>query len=135
MNNTNLLEYLYIKYDTDSADKLKKRWENYQQEKEERKQYAEAEAKTEYYQKQLVSQLSKYRISDPARWIHQAAALLDKREMVEIRHSLILRRQALRKQLDYNKEIADVAHKEIMDVVEQYPDYTAEILDMVNKYE
>lgn len=135
VNNTNLLEYLYIKYDTDSADKLKKRWENYQQEKEERKQYAEAEAKTEYYQKQLVSQLSKYRISDPARWIHQAAALLDKREMVEIRHSLILRRQALRKQLDYNKEIADVAHKEIMDVVEQYPDYTAEILDMVNKYE
>jgi len=57
VNNTNLLEYLYIKYDTDSANKLKKRWENYQQEKEERKQYAEAEAKTEYYQKQLVSQL------------------------------------------------------------------------------
>ena len=135
VNNTNLLEYLYIKYDTDSANKLKKRWENYQQEKEERKQYAEAEAKTEYYQKQLVSQLAKYRISDPSRWIHQTAALLDKREMVEIRHGLILRRQALRKQLDYNKEVADVAHKEIMDVVEQYPDYAAEILEMVNKYE
>lgn len=135
VNNTNLLEYLYIKYDTDSAEKLIKRWENYRQEKEERKQYAEAEAKTEYFQKQLSSQLSKYRISDPARWIHQTAALLDRREMVEIRHGLILRRQALRKQLDYNKEVADVAHKEIMDVVEQYPDYTAEILEMVNKYE
>lgn len=135
VNNTNLLEYLYIKYDTDSVSKLQKRWDNYQQEKEERKQYAEAEAKTEYYQKQLIAQLSKYRVSDPTRWIHQTAALLDKREMVEIRHGLILRRQALRKQLDYNKEIADTAHKEIMDVVEQYPDYTMEILEMVNKYE
>ena len=135
VNNTNLLEYLYMKYDTDSSARLKKRWDNYQQEKEERKQYAEAEAKTDYYQKQLVTQLSKYRISDPARWLNQPAALLDKREMVEIRHGLILRRQALRKQLDYNKEVADVAHKEIMDVVEQYPDYTAEILEMVNKYQ
>ena len=124
-----------MKYDTDSAARLKKRWDNYQQEKEERKQYAEAEAKTDFYQKQLVTQLSKYRISDPARWLNQPAALLDKREMVEIRHGLILRRQALRKQLDYNKEVADVAHKEIMDVVEQYPDYTAEILEMVNKYQ
>ena len=135
VNNTNLLDYLYIKYDTDSAAKLKRRFENYQQEKEERKQYAEAEAKTDYYQKQLIAQLSKYRISDPARWVNQSAALLDKREMVEIRHGLILRRQALRKQLDYNKEVADCAHKEIMEIVEQYPEYTQEILEMVNKYE
>lgn len=134
VNNTNLLDYLYIKYDTDSGAKLEKRWQLYQQEKEERKQYAEAEAKTEYYQKQLVSRLSRYHISDPGRWIHQSSALLDKREMVEIRHDLILRRQALRKQMDYNRDIAEHTHKEIMEIVELYPDYAKEILDMVNKY-
>ncbi len=135
VNNTNLLDYLYIKYSTSSASKLEKQWQMYQQEKEERKQYAEAEAKTEYYQKQLVSRLSRYRISDPERWIHQASALLDKREMVEIRHALILRRQALRKQLDYNRDIEENTNKEIMDIVELYPDYAQEILDMVNRYE
>lgn len=134
VNNSQLLEYYYMKYDTDSAAKLEKRWNAYQQEKEERKQYAEAEAKTEYYQKMLVSQLSRYRVSDPDRWTHQISALLDKREMVEIRHELILRRQALRKQLDYNTEVADTAKKEIMDVAEKYPAYAEEITGMVNRF-
>lgn len=135
VNNTNLLDYLYIKYNTNSADRLMKLWQAYQQEKEERKQYAEAEAKTEYYQKELVRQLSCYRVSDPARWINQAAAFLDKREMVEIRHDLILRRQALRKQMDYNNEVAGTARNEIMDIVKQYPAYTGEILEMVDRYD
>lgn len=135
VNNINLLEYLYMKYDTDSSAKLEKRWKIYLQEKEERKQYAEAEAKTEYYSKQLVEKLSNYRVIDPGRWVHQTRALLDKREMVEIRHELILRRQALRKQLDYNKNIADSARSEVMDVAKNYPAYTREILDMVDKYE
>ena len=135
VNNTQLLDYLYIKYHTDSAAKLEKNWQNYQQEKEERKQYAEAEAKTEYYRKQLVEQLAGYRISDPARWVNQVSALLDKREMVEIRHNLILRRQNLRKQLDYNKDVADTAKREIKDVAEMYPAYAQEILHMVDKYE
>ena len=123
-----------MKYDTDSASRLEKLWRQYQQEKEERKQYAEAEAKTEYYQEQLVAQLSHYRVSDPTRWVNQVSALLDKREMVEIRHDLILRRQALRKQMDYNNEVAETAHNEIMEIVEEYPQYSQEILDMVNRY-
>lgn len=135
VNNSQLLEYLYIKYNTDSAAKLEKRWQKFLQEKEERKQYAEAEAKTEYYQKLLVEQLSRYRVSDPTRWINQVSALLDQREMVEIRHELILRRQALRKQLDYNNDVARVARNEIMSVVDQYPAYAQEILGMVERYD
>lgn len=135
VNNSQLLEYLYMKYNTDSAGKLEKLWQKFLQEKEERKQYAEAEAKTEYYQKLLVEQLSRYRVSDPTRWINQVSALLDKREMVEIRHGLILRRQALRKQLDYNNEVAGTARNEIMSVAEQYPTYAQEILDMVDRYD
>ena len=135
VNNANLVEYLYIKYHTDSGERLEKRWLAYLQEKEERKQYAEAEAKTEYYQKQLVSQLSRYRVKDPQRWMNQSAALLDKKEMVEIRHNLILRRQALRKQMDYNNDIGNTARQEIMDIVQQYPVYEAEIMEMVERYD
>lgn len=135
VNNSQLLEYLYIKYNTSSADKLQKLWDTYQQEKEERKQYAEAEAKKEYYQKELMAKLSNYRIETPERWMNQSAALYDKREMVEIRHDLILQRQALRKQLDYNNDIAETARKEIMDVAKKYPAYAQEILDMVEKYD
>lgn len=133
VNNTSLLEYLYMKYNTDSGVQLSKRWDAYQQEKEERKQYAEAEAKTEYYQKQLVARLSRFRVKEPERWIHQTGALLDKREMVEIRHSLILRRQSLRKQLDYNNDVAETAQREIMEVAKQYPAYADEIMAMAGR--
>lgn len=135
VNNVHLLDYLYMKYNTDSGAKLEKLWQRYQVEKEERKQYAEAEAKSEYYGKQLVDRLANYRVSDPGRWVYQTKALLDKREMVEIRHDLIQRRQALRKQLDYNKDVAETAKSEIMDVVNQYPAYAGEILEMVDRYD
>lgn len=135
INNTNLLEYLYIKYNTDSASRLEKRWECYKKEKEERRQFLETEEKLDYYQKKLVEQLSRYRVRDPHRWLNQVAAILDSREMVELRHELILRRQALRKQLDYNKDVAETAHNEIMDIVNIYPQYAGEILEMVERYE
>ena len=134
VNNCQLMEYLYLKYNTDSAAKLEKRWKLYQDEKEERKQFAEAEAKMEYYQKQLVEQLSNYRVQMPERWISQTAALLDKREMVEIRHELIQRRQALRKQMDYNQEVAESARNEVKEVAALYPKYAQEILSMVERY-
>lgn len=135
VNNVNLLDYLYMKYHTESGARLEKSWKIYLREKEERKQYAEAEAKTEYYNKQLMEKLSGFRVKDPSRWIHQAKALLDRREMVEIRHDLIVRRQALRKQIDYNKEVVANAQEEIMDVANQYPAYTKEILSMVSNFE
>ena len=135
VNNRNLQEYLCIKYNTDSAAALEKTWKKYNQEKEERKQYAEAESKLEYYRNKLLKRMSNYHINDPDRWVNQTRALLDKREMVEIRHELILRRQALRKQMEYNAGVTEDARQEIMDVVRIYPDYAAEIMAMVDQYE
>jgi len=135
VNNRSLVDYYYMKYGTESAAALEKKWTKYQQEKEERKQYAEAEAQLEFYQKELVDKLSNYRVGDPDRWMGQPGALLDKREMVEIRHNLILRRQSLRKQMDYNNNVAERAQKEIKEIVKQYPIYAPEILDMVDRYD
>ena len=135
VNNSNLQEYLCIKYSTDSAASLEKQWKRYCQEKEERKQYAEAEAKLDYYRKQLMNRLSNYQINAPGRWVDQSQALLDKREMVEIRHELILQRQALRKQIEYNTGVTENARREIMDLVQFYPAYSSEILAMVDQYE
>lgn len=134
VNNRSLTDYLYIKYGTDSAASLERLWQQFQQEKEERREYAEAESKREYYQKELMGRMTNYRITSPERWLNQPGALLDRREMVEIRHELILRRQALRKQMDYNTNVAETARKEIMDVAEKYPAYAAEIQEMVGRF-
>lgn len=135
VNNTNLLEYLCLKYGVESAAKLKEQWDMYQEEKEERRQYAEAEAKLEYYRKQLTRQLIQFRIKDPDRWVLQPGAIIDARERLEIRHDLIVRRQTLRKQIEYNQQLAQTAQQEIRDVAAEYPRYAAEISEMVDKYE
>ncbi|RAZ84138.1 hypothetical protein DK853_43215, partial [Klebsiella oxytoca] len=43
VNNNNLHDYLRIKYSTESSAALEGLWKQYQQEKEERKEFAEAE--------------------------------------------------------------------------------------------
>lgn len=136
VNNTNLLDYLYLKYNVSSAGELSKNWQQYVEEKEERDKYRQAERDLDHYQKDLLHELRRYQVKDPMVWLHQIPALLDKKEMIEIRHSLIIRRQSLRRRMDYNKEvIAGKAQAEIKDLVEKYPKYAKEILSIVNEYE
>ena len=135
VNNTNLLEYYYLKYHVDNGKQLEKMWTMYQSEKEERKKYEQAQTDLEFFKNKLISFLKQSRVKYPERWIHQSAAIVDPKEMVEKRHELIVRRQSLRKQLDYNKELAVKAKEEIKEVVKAYPEYAKDITEMVDKYE
>lgn len=136
VNNTHLLDYLYMKYNVSSAGELGRGWQQYQEEKAERHSYQQAEKELSQCQKDLLHVLRRYQVKDPMIWLHQTAALLDKKEMVEIRHNLIIRRQSLRRRMDYNKEvIAGKAQDEIKDLVENYPKYAKEILNIVGEYE
>lgn len=135
VNNKNLLDYYYIKYDVDSGKKLEKLYHQYLDEKEQRKQFAETEARREYYHKQLLSQLGHYHIRYPEQLSGKVSVILDHREQVERRHELILRRQSLRKQMDYNATVSAEAKQEIKDIVAAYPRYAEEITEMVDRYE
>ena len=135
VNNKQLLDYLYLKYGVTKSAELEKFWNQYSEEKNERKKFEKAEEDLVFYKKSLVQNLSKYRIKNPESWIKQAAALIDPKEMVEIRHELIGRRQALRKQMENNRDIAMKAQEEIRDLSNAYPEYTMEIMEMVAVYE
>ena len=136
VNNTRLLDYLYLKYNVSSAGEFGKTWKQYQEEKEERLGYQQAEKELDESQKELIHILRKYHVEDPMIWLHQTGALLDKREMVEIRHNLIIRRQSLRRRMDYNKEVmAGKAQAEIKELVESYPEYAKEVLGAVEEFE
>ncbi|MBP3475309.1 MAG: hypothetical protein J6K48_03190 [Lachnospiraceae bacterium] len=136
VNNTNLLDYLYLKYGVSSAKELDERWQNYLLEKDEREKYQRAELDLDYSQQELLQILKRYQVKDPAIWLHQTEAILDHKEMVEIRHNLIIRRQSLRRRMDYNKDVvAGTSQKEIRELVEKYPQYAKEIMATVDEYE
>ncbi len=128
VNNTNLLDYLYMKYQVKSAKEFQSLWEKYKVEKEERRRYREAELELDECQRELLNILKCYQVKDPAIWLHQTAALLDNKEMVEIRHGLIIRRQSLRKRIDYNREmIIEKTKGEMKELAQSYPQYADEI--------
>ena len=128
VNNTNLLDYLYMKYKVSSAKEFLSLWEKYKVEKEERRRYREAELELDECQQELLSILKCYQVKDPAIWLHQTAAILDNKEMVEIRHGLIIRRQSLRRRMDYNREmIIEKTKGEMKELAEAYPQYAGEL--------
>lgn len=136
VNNTNLLDYLQLKYGVGSARELMELWENYKEEKAERENMRKAERDLDYNEREFLQVLKCYQIKDPAIWLHQTEAILDRKEMVEIRHNLIIRRQSLRRRMDYNKEVvAGGSQKEIRELVEKYPQYAKEIMRYVEEYE
>lgn len=136
VNNTNLLDYLYLKYGVSGAQELLDLWENYKTEKEEREKMRKAELELDYSQQELLQMLKRYQIKDPAIWLHQTEAILDPKEMVEIRHNLIIRRQSLRRRMEYNREtVAGKSQREIKELVEKYPQYAAEVMAAVEEYE
>ncbi|WP_026656902.1 MULTISPECIES: hypothetical protein [unclassified Butyrivibrio] len=136
VNNTNLLDYLRMKYRVMSSTELTELYNKYLRERKEREKIDDARRLLDSNQKDLIYMLRHFRVRDPEIWIHQAEALLSHNEEVEIRHSLNVRRQSLRKRMEYNRDIvAGNAKNEVEDMARQYPEYAQEILDMVSKYE
>jgi len=135
INNTNLLDYLYIKYDVSSAKQLEQLWDNYMKEKDFRRKMEDTEETLDYYEEQLVKQLNEHKLYDSRVWIHQPIALMNPKEMVEVRHSLIVQRQKLRKQMEFNTQNEKKAQQEIESLVGDYPAYANEVLKMVSDYE
>ena len=136
VNNTNLIDYLCLKYGVSSAKQLHDLYDKYIAEKKAREKAEDAKKLLDANEKDLVYLLRHYRVRDPEIWVHQAAALIDHNEEVELRHSLNVQRQSLRKRMEYNRDVvAGNAKAEIEEMARQYPKYAQEILDMVSRYE
>lgn len=134
VNNRNLLDYLYTKYNTSSAKELKDTWEVYEEERIRRKRNAENEKQLGTLQKDLLARLRQYQLSDVYVWLHNPLALMDHNEMVEIRHSHIIQRQKLRAQMDHHKHLAKEGEQELKDLIREYPKYANEVVEMLNRY-
>ena len=135
VNNTNLLEYLYMKYNVESSKELKELWEKYVSERAERERFEQTKYDITFYRDELLQHMRKLHIVDPDIWLHQAEALVDRKEMVEIRHGLVEQRQSLRKQMEYNKDIAVDAQTKLKDMIHAYPQYANQVLQQLEEFE
>ena len=94
--------YACEKYHVQNAAELNKQWGYYLEAVKEREKYQRTNEDLDYFNGRLVRVLSGYKLYDARVWVGQAAALVDPKEMVEVKHDLIGRRQKVREQIMNN---------------------------------
>ncbi len=134
VNNRNYLEYSYAKYMVENYDELKALWEEYVRVKDEARRYQKNTDLLEFYHNELIHELKKFGIADAEIWIFQPTAILDSKEMVEVRHRLNVRRQKLREQIEINTKQKEEAKAEIRRVMSNYSDCLDETQKMLRRY-
>lgn len=134
VNNRNYLDYAYNKYMIENYEQLRIYWEEYVRMKDEARRYQSNSELLDFFHNELVHELKKYGIVDSEIWIYQPTAIVDNKEMVEVRHRLNVRRQKLREQIDSVTKQKEVAAEEIKNTMIRYPDCQEEARKLISKY-
>ena len=99
VNITNAVDYVCDKYHVRDSREFAYQWDMYQEAVREQEKYRQTNEDLNYYYDKLVRLLKKCELYDSRVWIEQPQALIESKEMVEIKHNLLVRRQKLRSKI------------------------------------
>lgn len=134
VNSTNVLEYSYEKYRVHSYQELQFLWTEFVRAKDEIEMYKKNTDLLGSYNEALLWELQNKGIADSNVWLYQPEALVDKKEMVEVRHRLNNRRQKLREQIEFNNKQLDICKNSLLSLKKNYHEYQAAIDDIMHMY-
>jgi hypothetical protein len=134
VNNTSTLEYLYAKYNIKSLRELEYLYDQYLIMVDEVRKYQKSSGDLRLYCDQLSKLLFSHGVKDPDIWTKQSLALVDSREMVEVKHSLNQRRQKLREQIAYNEELRLNGLRDIRNMLKANPDLREQVKKELEVY-
>lgn len=127
VNNTRTLDYMYHKYQVRNAAELDFVYGEYRKAKREWAKQRESTIRLNENNQILMHELERLGVKDCDIWFAQAKALVEPKEMVEVRHDLNVRRQKLRDQMDYNTGVMEQCLEEMEKIRDENPDYAAEV--------
>ncbi|MBO5489768.1 MAG: hypothetical protein J5972_07690 [Eubacterium sp.] len=127
VNNVRTLDYMYAKYQVRNATELDFVYGQYLKAKREWEKQRESTLLLDEQNEILLAELERIGVRDREIWFAQAIALIDPREMVEIRHELNQQRKKLREQLEYNTDIMQACLEEIEKIRDKNPEYEKEV--------
>lgn len=127
VNVTNAVDYACEKFHVKNSYEFNYMWEQYLEAVQERERYQRANDELEFYNDKLIRLLQGYHLYDARIWIYQAHALMDKKEMVEVKHELVVRRQKLRGSMEDQVANIQAIKDEIQRLVKEHPGNEDEI--------
>ena len=116
------IEYAYEKYHTTSSMQLETMWKEYLRIRAEEERERKLDHEREVFRSSIIRELRKVGVADAGIWVMQPRALVDKNEMVEVRHNLNVRRQKLREHIDYNMKQKEKNEDAIIRFVKEHPE-------------
>lgn len=128
------IEYAYEKYHTTSSMHLETMWKEYLRIKAEEERQRRNDRQREVYRSTIIRELRRYGVADAGIWVLQPQALIDEKEMVEVRHSLNVRRQKLRDHIDYNAKQKEKNEAAILKFAAEHPEYADEVKGLMARY-
>lgn len=131
VNNTRTIDYMCSKYKVRNATELEFVYDQYCRAKREWARQREDAFLLNEKNEILMQELAGLGVKDKDIWFHQAIAIVDPREMVEVRHGLNERRQKLRSQIDYNNGIMQDFIQELERIRNKKPEYAQEIEEIL----
>ena len=134
INNVNAMDYLYEKFDVNSCKELEYQWEQYNTMVSDALKYSRANKDLRFFKEQLIEKLKKIGVTDAEVWTRQTNAIIDRREMVEITHSLNVRRQKLREKLATCETIKSNATTALKAAIEEKPELKAYVAEILESY-
>ncbi|MDE6889003.1 MAG: hypothetical protein K2P45_10245 [Eubacterium sp.] len=117
VNITNAVDYGRERFHVRDSREFEYQWDMYQNAMREQEKYRKTNEDLNYYYDKLVGLLKKCELYDSRVWIEQPQALVDQKEMVEIKHNLLVRRQKLRARIASNLETVKNERREIVRMI------------------
>ena len=127
------IDYVYEKYGVSSYRELEYLWEQYYKAKVKREEYRKNTELLERYNGALVECLHRLGLKDAEVWVYQPEAIVDPREMVEVRHHMNERRRKVKERVENAAKGFELAHKELKEFTLLYPKFAVEMQMVLDK--
>ena len=133
INNINVLDYNCNKFGVKNAKDFEEKWNEYCKMREYEKKFRENTEMLNANNENLVIMLKELGVKDADIWISRCEAIVDSREMVEIRHELNQRRQMLRERIE-NNELKEGIISQLDAMINAHPEIKGELLGIIKEY-
>ncbi|WP_455721014.1 hypothetical protein [Agathobacter sp.] len=133
VNVKNSVDYTYEKYHVKNSKEFVYIYEQYLLAVKDKERFRQTSDDLEYNNRKLLDVLQKNHFYDSKVWLNYANAIVEPKEMVELKHQLIVRRQKLRGRMQYNINTITSLRRDILSHRGEIGDRMPEINRILNK--
>ena len=127
------MDYSCERFHVNNSLELTYNYEQYIEACKEREKFKQITEDLEYFNGRLVRVLNELNLFDPKVWLNYANAIIDPKEMVEVKHELFGRRQKLRSRIEYNLSAIEDMKTEVEKYIDQMGEKRAQVQTIILK--